>query len=95
MRHIGFTRPVRIGVGRRTRVAHHEVLEVPDVLYAGLKAEHGDALADLTPKAIGFPVFVPTRQTMIAFAPCGACLGRRTMTVCPACEGHGKIMVLA
>lgn len=95
MRHVGVTRPVRIGKGQRSMVAHQEVLEVADSHADELRRAHGDAIADLTPKDIGYPVTVPTRQTMLAFAPCAVCRGGRKLTVCPACEGAGKVMVLA
>ena len=94
MRHIGFVRPVTIGKFPRAIVAHHEVVEMPENAAALLKAEHGDAIADLTPKEIGYQVSVPRRMSTIRVVGCPECRGERRMTVCRLCKSTGKVLVV-
>lgn len=94
MRHVGFIRPVTIGKGQHAATVHHEVVELPERNAAELRRDHPAEVVDLTPKALGFEVFVPRRMSTVRVVPCRVCLGERRMTMCRACGGAGKVVVV-
>lgn len=95
MRHIGFTRPVTVGTGRRAATVHHEVVPMPAANAEALAHEHRGAVVDLTPRDLGYPVFTPVRLTGFRLNTCPTCLGAQRMTVCRTCNGRGRVMEIA
>jgi hypothetical protein len=94
VRHIGFTRPLQIGKGQHGTVVHHEVVEMPIANAQALRAAHPDAVVDLTPLDFGFEVTVARRASTLRVIGCPSCKGQKRMTVCPACDNAGKVMVV-
>jgi hypothetical protein len=89
---IGFLRPVTIGVGRQAVTVHHEVVPMPERNADELRQAHPGAVADLTPKALGYPVHVPVPLSPLRLRPCPTCAGQRRMTACRTCNGLGRVM---
>jgi len=94
VRHIGFVRPVQIGKGQHGVRAHHEVVVMPVTNAAALQADHGDAIADLTPVGIGFDITVARRMSTIRVVACPACNGTARWTACHTCGNSGKVLVV-
>lgn len=90
VRHIGFTRPVKIGKGAKGVTLHQQVVSLPERNAAELAADNPGAVVDLTPKDFGYLATVPTRMTTLRAGACRVCGGARRMTLCAACGGSGR-----